>query len=276
MSKSSNAPVLAHREGAVLLLTLNRPDRMNAWTEPLEAEYFRLLDEAEADPGVRAVVVTGSGRAFCAGADFQDLEQLVDGVPAGIEGPRPRSRPYYLRKPLIAALNGATAGLGLVEALYCDVRFCVSDAKITTAFVRRGLIAEYGIGWLLPRLIGAGPSRDLLLSGRVISGREAGEIGLVDRIVDAEGLLGAALEYAEDLATNCSPSSMAVIKEQLRQGLQGTFEASFGESETLLRESLERADLAEGLHSFTENRPPRFAPLAPGGPGNRNSSPLGA
>lgn len=255
-------PVLADRHGAVLLLTLNRAERMNGWTEDLEDRYFDLLDEAEADPEIRAVVLTGAGRAFCAGADFSDLEQLTEGVPAGISGKRPRARARDFKKPLIAALNGATAGLGLVQALYCDVRFCDEGAKITTAFSRRGLIAEYGIGWMLPRLVGMGIARDLLLSGRVIDGHEARRIGLVEQVTPSGQVVEKALAYAADLAENCSPTSMAVMKRQINEASGGVFQASFDDSERLLHESLARPDLAEGIASFMERRPPNFPPLS--------------
>jgi enoyl-CoA hydratase/carnithine racemase len=261
---AGDQPVLAERRGPVLLLTLNRPERMNGWTEDLEDRYFELLDEAEADPEVGAVVLTGAGRGFCAGADFDDLATLTEGGSAGISGSRPRWRPYLFPKPLVAALNGATAGLGLVQALYCDVRFAAAEAKITTAFSRRGLIAEYGIAWMLPRLLGAGRARDLLLSGRVISGAEAAEIGLVEWAPPPEEMLDAALAYAEELATQCSPASIAVIKRQLREAAESEFVAAAEQAEGLLHESLRRPDLAEGIASFTERRDPDFPPLPAG------------
>ena len=146
--------VLAELRGAVLVLTLNRPERLNTWTDALEERYYERLDEAENDPEVRAIVVTGAGRGFCAGADMDDLERgaTVDGAADGSLRDRPRARtfPLTVRKPLIAAINGAAAGLGLVEALYCDIRFATPQAKLTTAFARRGLVAEYGLAWLLP------------------------------------------------------------------------------------------------------------------------------
>ncbi len=261
---AAEPPVLAERHGSVLLLTLNRPDRMNGWTEDLEDRYFELLDRAEADPEVRAVVLTGGGRGFCAGADFDDLATLTEGGSSGISGKRPRWRPYLFPKPLIAALNGATAGLGLVQALYCDVRFAATEAKITTAFSRRGLIAEYGIAWMLPRLVGAGRARDLLLSGRVVNGAEAAEIGLVESAVPAEELLPAALAYAEEVATQCSPASVAVIKRQLHEAAEGAFVPAAEAAEGLLHESLRRPDLAEGIASFSERRDPDFPPLPDG------------
>jgi len=258
--------VLAERRGAVLVLTLNRPERLNAWTDALEVEYFAQLDAAEADPEVRAIVLTGAGRGFCAGADLDVLEDATDGSdgpPAHIVNrPRPRNFPLTLRKPLIGAINGAAAGLGFVEALYCDVRFCVPGAKLTTAFVRRGLIAEYGVSWILPRLVGQSRALDLLLSGRVMLGEEAHRIGLVDHLAEPGELLAAAVAYAEDLTVNCSPASMAIIKAQVQRGLDQTFSANFDESEELIATSFERPDAAEGVASYLEKRPPNFPPLS--------------
>jgi len=258
--------VLAEHRGAVLLLTLNRPERLNAWSAELEARYFELLDEAEADPEVRAIVLTGAGRGFCAGADFEDLEgasaDLAAFDPAVFDLPRPRTLPMTLRKPLIAAINGAAAGLGLVEALYCDLRFCTPEAKLTTAFVQRGLIAEYGSAWILPRLVGRGAAADLLLSGRVLLGSEAKEIGLVDRLVEADQIVDAAVAYATELAEKCSPASIAVIKEQLRASADSSLAESFDDAEVKIRESFQRPDVQEGVASYLERRPPSFPPLA--------------
>lgn len=258
--------VLAERRGPVLLLTLNRPDRLNAWTNELEDHYFALLDDAEADPDVRAIVLTGAGRGFCAGADMDDLRQIGDADLGDADLPRrarPRSYPLTVRKPLIAAVNGAAAGLGFVEALYCDLRFCVPDAKLTTSFARRGLIAEYGISWLLPRLVGRSRALDLLLSGRVVRGEEALAMGLVDRVVAPGELVDAAVAYAADLAAYCSPTSMGVIKQQVLRAADAEFEPVFAEAGRLMLESFARPDFAEGVRSYLEGRPPRFAPLDP-------------
>jgi enoyl-CoA hydratase/carnithine racemase len=253
--------VLAERRGPVLLLTLNRPERLNAWSDELEARYFELLDEAEADPEVRAIVLTGAGKGFCAGADFEDLQAAPADDPTIFDRPRPRALPMTLRKPLIAAINGAAAGLGLVEAIYCDVRFCTPEAKLTTAFVQRGLIAEYGSAWILPRLIGRGAAFDLLLSGRILRGTEAKELGLVDRLVDREEIVDAAVAYAAELAVNSSPASMAVIKAQLRASADSSFADSFADAEVKIRESFRHPDVREGVASYLERRPPSFAPL---------------
>jgi enoyl-CoA hydratase/carnithine racemase len=257
--------VLAERRGAILVLTLNRPDRLNAWNRDLEARYFELLDEAEADPDLRAVVVTGAGRGFCSGADMDDLQRVAGGDQRTPGTPaRPRSFPLTVRKPMIAAINGAAAGLGLVEALYCDVRFAAPDAKLTTAFARRGLIAEYGIAWILPRLIGPSRALDLLLSGRVIRAQEAHAIGLVDRTVEPEALLDEAVAYADELARYSSPSSMSIIKAQIQRAMDSDFGTAFAEAEELMMESFRQPDLAEGVASYLEGRPPAFAPLGPG------------
>jgi enoyl-CoA hydratase/carnithine racemase len=255
--------VLAQRLGPVLVLTLNRPGRLNAWTDAMEERYFHWLAKAESDPDVRAIVVTGAGRGFCAGADFSDLAQVEVGPDA-----QPRERalaryyPLSIRKPIIAAINGAAAGLGLVEALYCDVRFAVPDAKLTTAFTRRGLIAEYGASWLLERIVGYGAALDLLLSGRVITGREALTIGLVNRLADPENLLTEAIDYAQDLATYCSPNSVAVVKQQVHDAAGSHFQAAAAGADRAMREALGRTDVKEGVASYLENRTPRFPGLS--------------
>jgi enoyl-CoA hydratase/carnithine racemase len=263
-----NDLVLAERRDNVLLLTLNRPDRLNAWTDPLEERYFALLDEAEADPLIRAVVLTGAGRGFCAGADMANLSRLgstsaADETAAASARRRPRERPLSFRKPLIAAINGPAAGLGLVEALFCDIRFSTPEAKFTTAFVRRGLIAEYGIAWLLPRLIGHSRALDLLLSGRVILGDEAYAMGLVDRVVDGPSLVSAAVAYAADLAASCSPNSMAVIKEQVFRAMDSDLPTAIASAKKLMLDSFQHPDAPEGVASYLEKRPPRFRPLPP-------------
>jgi enoyl-CoA hydratase/carnithine racemase len=263
MEERMSDTVLAERRGPVLLLTLNRPDRLNAWTDELEVRYFDQLAAAEEDPGVGAIVLTGAGRGFCAGADFDDLQSDAVFDLSAFERRRPRNYPATLRKPLIAAINGAAAGLGLVEALYCDVRFAVPGAKLTTAFARRGLIAEYGCSWLLPRIVGTSRALDLLLSARVLRGEEAAGIGLVDRLCEPGELVEEAVAYATELATLSSPASMAIIKRQVFDDLDRDFEQAFEDAEVKIRESFGRADVKEGVVSYLERRPPEFPPLSP-------------
>ena len=210
-------------DGGVAVLTLNRPDRLNAWTAEMEHAYFELLEQCAQDEAVRVIVVTGAGRGFCAGADMQALQAIgEDGLQDGVETHARREQifPLSIPKPIIAAINGACAGLGLVQALMCDVRFAAEGAKLTTAFARRGLVAEHGISWMLPRLVGPARALDLLLSGRVVLAEEAYELGLVNRVLAPDTLLDATLDYAHDLVVNCSPSSMATIKRQVYGDLQ--------------------------------------------------------
>ncbi len=210
--------VLFEVDDGVATLTLNRPDRLNAWTPELQTRYFDLLSECAERDDVRVIVVTGAGRGFCAGADMQSLQALSgdgNGSPGSAHDPRPVTFPLTIAKPIIAAVNGACAGLGLVMALMCDLRFAAEDAKLTTAFVRRGLIAEHGISWMLPRLVGPARALDLLFSGRVVLGAEAASLGLVNAAVPAGQVIDHSREYARELATQCSPASMAVIKRQV-------------------------------------------------------------
>jgi enoyl-CoA hydratase/carnithine racemase len=268
MTAPSEAPehaasaVLSERRGGVLILTLNRPARLNAWNTAIENGYFEALAAADLDPGVRAIVVTGAGRGFCAGADMDDLAQAGDVTLEELGRSWAVEYPLSIRKPLIAAINGAAAGVGLVQALFCDRRFCTPEAKLTTSFARRGLIAEYGSSWLLPRIVGRSAALDLLLSGRVIRGTEALALGLVDQLHEPDALLDAAVAYATDLADNCSPSSMAVIKEQVGRHLDVDFATAVRESDALMHAALVGPDVKEGAASFMERRPPRFVPLA--------------
>ena len=256
--------VLSEVRNGVALVTLNRPDRMNAWTPAMQSEYFDALGSATADPDVRAVVVTGAGRGFCPGADMAYLEELGSGTPGQrpTPDPRPMIYPLSVPKPMIAAINGACAGLGLVHALMCDVRIAAAGAKFTTAFSRRGLVAEHGASWLLPRLVGTSRALDLLLSARVFTSEEALELGVVNRVVAPNDVVPVAMEYATDLATNCSPTSMAVIKSQIYRHASMDLDGSWNDANRSMAASLRAADFAEGVASFVKKRPPRFAPLA--------------
>jgi enoyl-CoA hydratase/carnithine racemase len=257
----------------VALLTLNRPERLNAWTAEMERAYFGLLEECAASADVRVIVVTGAGRGFCAGADMKDLQQLGDGEVAqqsgevaqhngGLADRRPQSFPLTIPKPIIAAINGPCAGIGLVQALMCDIRFAAEGAKLTTAFARRGLVAEHGISWILPRLVGPARALDLLLSGRVVLAAEGAELGLVNRTFAPEKLIDEALAYARELAVNCSPASMATMKRQVYGDLERPLSDALGRADRLMLASFGAPDFVEGVASFVERREPRFTPLA--------------
>ncbi|MDT7613633.1 MAG: hypothetical protein QOF00_1080 [Pseudonocardiales bacterium] len=246
----------------VLTLTLNRPERRNGWTAELREVYYARLTAAAADPAVRAVVLTGAGSTFCPGADTANLGDLAR---EGASLPHltvevPRDFP----KPIIAAVNGACAGVGLVHALFCHVRFAADTAKFATSFTRRGLAAEYGISWMLPRLVGVENAMDLLLSGRTFDAAEAKAMGLVSRVVPRDEVLTAAQEYARDLARNCSPAAMSVIARQVREDLDSSFDDALARSHGNVDRFIGGPDLREGLASFMEKRPPRFAPLGDG------------
>lgn len=266
MSAEADQPeaVLYEVDDGVAIITLNRPDRLNAWNGPLGTGYFESLDRAAVDPDVRVIVVTGAGKGFCAGADMDVLQGIGNGsgnADSAAEG-RPHTHAMTIPKPVIAAVNGAAAGLGLVHALACDLRFAAAGAKLTTSFARRGLIAEHGLSWTLPRLVGQAVALDLLLSGRVVLAEEALAMGLVNRVIAPEELMSETLAYARELATNCSPASMAVMKTQVYNHPQLPIDQALAESNTMMVNSLRQSDFNEGVASFLEKRSPSFAPLA--------------
>ncbi len=256
-------PVVQYEtDDAVAIVTLNRPDRLNAWTGALESAYFERLDEAAADPAVKVIVVTGAGKGFCAGADMDNLQGIGSGDGGGGDVVRHRMlETTEVPKPVIAAVNGACAGIGLVQALFCDLRFAAAGAKFTTAFSRRGLIAEHGIGWVLPRLVGPARALDVLLSGRVFLAEEAAELGIVNRVVPADALMEETLTYARDLAANVSPTAMSVIKRQVWADLARPMLEAAESADEEMAASLRRPDFKEGVASFVEKRPPRFEPF---------------
>lgn len=257
----------------VAVITLNRPGSLNAWTETMGHEVQHALRRADADPAVVGIVVTGAGRAFCAGADMKALAELSSGRPdplaqadrtlpadAGDFGGR---FPFLmaLDKPVIAGVNGPVAGMAYPFALCCDVRVASSSAVFITAFAQRGLIAEWGLSWLLPRLVGPGVALDLLMTSRKVAADEALRIGLVNYLVGDDELLDFCRGYVTRLAESCSPASLAVIKRQVYEQLHRGLGEAEAESQRLMVASFGRPDFAEGVQSFLEKRPPRFARL---------------
>jgi enoyl-CoA hydratase/carnithine racemase len=243
---------------------------MNAWNADLSARYFELLEHCAQSDDVRAIVVTGAGRGFCAGADMDALQSIgssSDGGSGGApsaeaaSGSHLQSFTTTVPKPVIAAVNGACAGIGMVQALACDIRFAAAGAKFTTAFGRRGLIAEYGMSWLLPRLVGTANALDLLLSARVVLAEEAHAMGMVNAVLPVDKLVDHAVAYAADLAANVSPTSMAVMKQQVYADYGMTLGDAEQKALRLMKESLRRPDFKEGVASFLEKRPPNFSPV---------------
>ncbi len=261
----------------VATVWLHRPHRHNAWTGRMHREYLHVLATLEADPEVRAVVVTGTPPAFCVGGDSEALAGHAarggydDGLGDLAANARPApARPpeldadfafqFALRFPLIAAVNGAAAGVGLALALFCDLRFGAATAKLTTAAPKLGLPAEYGMSWQLPRLVGVTRATDLLLSGRPVTVAETADCGLWNGVeADGEATLAAALRYAHHLAHGVGPTALATTKAQLyRDLLHHSPAAAIDDSQRLLREAMTTAEYREGVAALREKRPPSF------------------
>ena len=258
---TSDVLLVEHDADGILQLTLNRPAELNAWTYDLEARFFSALDSAAADGSVRAVVITGAGRGFCAGASMSLLGDVPDSRPDRSERRRLCELAEY-PKPLIAAVNGAAAGIGFALAISCDLRFCAETSVLTTSFAKLGLVAEHGVAWILPQLVGRAHALDLLLSGRTVRGAEAEAMGLVNRSVPDGEALHAARDYASKLIATTAPSSWATIKRQLLDANQLTLPAAYEQAADLMDSALVSADHREGVQAFRHKRRPQFAPLA--------------
>ncbi|HPU52420.1 MAG TPA: enoyl-CoA hydratase [Burkholderiaceae bacterium] len=274
----SYTEILYDVSGRIATITMNRPDRLNAYTGTMGDEMRAAMRAATDDPGVRVIVLTGAGRGFCAGADMNNLTNISAKGGTAESGssnsPPPAAKPFdadsspdyqtthsyfpAVPKPIIAAINGACAGLGLVYALYCDQRFASSEAKFTTAFARRGLIAEHGISYTLPRIAGLSASLDLLMSARKFDALEAQRLGVVDRVVAPEALMAEVRAYASDLADNVSPRSMAVIKRQLWAVGQQTMRQAIEVGNHEMIGSFTSEDFKEGVAHFVQKRPAAF------------------
>jgi len=265
----------------VATITLNRPDKLNAWTALMESEVRSHMENAEQDDEVRVIVLTGAGRGFCAGADMsllsavaergldhRDLddrgrEQVLRDGANRREGAAPDFQKKYsyfpaIGKPVIAAINGPVVGLGLVIALYCDLRLASEPARFSTTFARRGLIAEYGMAWMLPRIIGIANALDLLFSARTIDAAEALRMGLVNRVFPHETFLERAQESAQELASTVSPRSLRIIKRQVYEAMSQPLAEAFDISVREMMACFRTEDFKEGVAHFVEKRPAAF------------------
>jgi enoyl-CoA hydratase/carnithine racemase len=277
--QASYEDVRLETEDRVATITLDRPDRLNAFTPAMGRSLRAALARCAADDAVRVIVVTGAGRGFCAGADMGVLQQIQSGAAARataaepVEEPLPAEREglevaghyasrfgylFAVPKPILAAINGPCAGLGFVFTLYCDLRFASLDARFTTSFAQRGLIAEHGIAWLLPRLVGSARALDLLLSARKFDGAEAERIGLVQRAYPTAQLLAETRAYARQLADTVSPRSLAVMKAQIHKAPFQDFNQALSTADAEMARSFQSADFREGLAHYLEKRAPRF------------------
>ena len=266
MDSGQSATVHYEVMDGVATLTLDNPGRRNAWNREMEERYFALLDRAAAEPEVRAVVLTGAGDSFCPGLDSARLEDAAGTAGLQLSGRRSQHYALTVPKPMIAAINGPCAGIGLVQALVCDVRFMARGARLSTAYAKLGIPAEYGLSWLLPRMIGVERTLDLLLSARRIDAEEAERIGLVSRVCEPGRVLADARSYAGQLASTCSPAAMATIRRQVWGDLSRDYTAANEQWLIAMRRlnHPDNPDFAEGVAALVEKRPPRFAPLAPG------------
>lgn len=262
----------------VATVTLNRPDKLNAWTAVMDQEVRAAMYAAEGDPNVRVIILTGAGRGFCAGADMSLLGAIAQDGLEGYRGPegflrntsngeRKNVRPDFqkkysyfpsIQKPVIAAVNGPAVGLGFILTLYCDLRFASETARFGTAFAKRGLIAEYGLAWMLPRLIGPANALDMLFSARLVDAQEALRMGLVNQVFPQDGFMQGVHSYAKELANNVSPRSMGIIKTQVYNAMFQTLGEAFETSEEEMVKSLQCEDFKEGVAHFVEKRAPVF------------------
>jgi len=270
--------ILYAAEDGIATITLNRPDKLNAWTRVMEREVREAMVAASHDDAVRVIILTGAGRGFCAGADMGGLQLAGDRstrdsatrrvqteigpIPGGLDLPEDfgHRASYFptVPKPVIAAVNGPAAGIGMIMTLYCDVRLASEKAFFTTAFARRGLVAEHGVGWMLAQLIGLQGALDLLLSARRLTAAEALRLGLVAETY-AEGEFDEKVRaYAEMLATLASPRSMRVIKQQLYQGLRQNLGEAIERGYEEMALSFDSEDFKEGVAHFVEKRAPAF------------------
>lgn len=265
--------VLYQVQDGIAVVTLNRPDKLNAWRAEMDRDVRAAMKEASADPTVRVIVLTGSGRGFCAGADMNNLQSLAGGGASSGTRPKPAG-PYdpssnenfqrqyswfpAVPRPIIAAINGPCAGLGLIMSLYADMRFASDKAVFTTAFARRGLIAEHGISWLLPRLVGMAHAADLLYSARTVRAPEALAMGLVTRVIPHEQFMPEVMAYARMLATEVSPRSMREMKREMWHAQFQTLGQAIDEANGDMAGSFTSEDFKEGVAHFVEKRAARF------------------
>jgi enoyl-CoA hydratase/carnithine racemase len=259
----------------VCTITLNRPEKLNAWTRQMHFDLKDAMHKAGADPEVRAIILTGAGRGFCAGADMGGL-QAIQAAGGGGADRSTKSQPdlpggsalaefrmnysYFpaIPKFIIAAINGPAAGLGFVIPLYADLRFAAESAVFTTAFAQRGLIAEHGVSWLLPRLVGLPTALDLLCSARKFRAPEALSLGLVNRVIPDDKLMAETRAYARLMADTVSPRSVSVMKRQLWEAEFQTLAEATVQANHEMDLSFQTADFKEGVAHFLEKRAARF------------------
>jgi enoyl-CoA hydratase/carnithine racemase len=264
--------IIYEKSDRVAVVTYNRPERMNAWTMRMGAEARTAILEADNDPDIGAIVLTGAGRAFCAGADMQNLSNLADGTDqledpgkplSGTEELNPNFRGRFswmmgLRKPVIGAINGPAVGMGFANSLYCDIRIASDAARMGLIFTQRGLAIEFGASWMLPRIVGIANAMELAITGRLMEAEEAQRMGLVNRVVAPGELMGAARALAQSIAGQCSPLGVAHVKRLVYGHLFTDLATALVDDDEAAVTMLRSDDFKEGIKAFMEKRAPRF------------------
>lgn len=254
------------KQDGIATITLNRPQRLNAWTPRMGTELTQAFSAVDTDASVRVAILTGAGRAFCAGADMDFFAQQIaagGGTDAGSSGGGPgrvEEFPSLMRrlsKPTIAVINGYALGVGATMTLLCDIRMAAAEAKIGFLFPRMGVMAELGSTFLLPRLVGVGRACELMFTGKQYTAPECEHAGLVNRVVPGADLLRTATTLAQEIC-QCAPLSVALTRQALYQGLQGTFEAQVRHEAFALDYLYRTRDHAEAVRAFKEKRAPAF------------------
>ncbi len=263
MDERAYKHILFAVEGGVATITLNRPERLNAFHFGLGAELGRAYARCDEDDDIRAVILTGAGKAFCVGADMGGGEKTFDDVEGARRAAEPESggrrlAAWQVRKPVVAAIHGHAVGVGLTLALQCDLRFVAREAKLAFSFVRRGIIPELGSHAILPRVIGFSRAADLLLSGRTFRGEEAAALGLASEAMASDEVVPRARDWARDIAVNAAPASVAFAKRLLWEGVTETPRETMAKEKQLLAWVGKQPDAAEGVRSFLERRPPQW------------------
>jgi enoyl-CoA hydratase/carnithine racemase len=265
--------ILYDKKDRIATVTMNRPEKMNAWTPTMGAELRTAMMDAERDPGIGAIIVTGAGRAYCAGADMGSLSNIAQGRASAGGGATAAdesigqqradyrtsySWPLGLSKPVIGAINGACVGLGFTTCLYQDIRIASDKARMGLIFVQRGLAIEHGSSWMLPRIIGVAKAVELAVTGRLVDADEALSMGLVNRVVPHDQLMDAAREVAGHIATKCSPLGVAHAKKMIYQHLFTDLATGVREDDESMQEMTRSDDFKEGVRAFMEKRAPKF------------------
>ena len=264
--------IIFEKKDRVATVTMNRPEKMNAWTPKMGAEMRTAMMDAESDPMIGAIIVTGAGRAYCAGADMGGLSNIAQGNESArtaevedewlsqqrLDYRNRYSWPLALSTPVIGAINGACVGLGFTTCLYQDIRIASENARMGLIFTQRGLAIEHGSSWMLPRIIGLARATELAITGRLVDANEALEIGLVNRVVPQDNLMATAREIASGIATKCSPLGVAQAKKMIYQHLFTDLATAVRDDDTSMEMMTRSEDFKEGVKAFVEKRAPRF------------------